>query len=271
MMTPAERTHILSLLDSERQTVVYPGVLRFTEGALVRDVSLDGKICEVIYARATEEDVDRMVKREVRAARRAPYELEWKLYGHDQPHCLAERLVAAGFEAGDREAFMVLRVSNQAGNVESAGMRSSPAGALRMAENARDLEDARLIMEEVQERSCEDRIAHYREMLEKHPSNMSLYIASIRGQPASCGRVYFHGQSRFAALYGGQTRPGFRHRGLFSQIVRARVGEAWSRGVDYVCVDALPTSEPILRKLGFEAITWTQPFKLKASRPQLTA
>jgi len=80
MMTPAERTHILSLLDSERQTVVYPGVLRFTEGALVRDVSLDGKICEVIYARATEEDVDRMVKREVRAGR-DPGQLDAEVFG----------------------------------------------------------------------------------------------------------------------------------------------------------------------------------------------
>ena len=38
-------------------------------------------------------------------------------------------------------------------------------------------------------------------------------------------------------------------------------GKAVRRGVAYVCVDALPTSEPILAKRGFEAVTYTQPFR----------
>ncbi len=99
-------------------------------------------------------------------------------------------------------------------------------------------------------------------MVENHPNNMSVYITYVDGEPAACGRVYFHESSRFAALYGGNTRERFRERGLFTQLVAVRVREAVSRGIVDICVDALPTSEPIFRKCGFEIVTHTQPFCL---------
>ncbi len=64
------------------------------------------------------------------------------------------------------------------------------------------------------------------------------------------------------AAYGGSTCERFRKRGLFTQVVGARIGEALNRGIANVCVDALPTSEPILKKHGFERVTYTQPFCL---------
>jgi predicted acetyltransferase len=69
---------------------------------------------------------------------------------------------------------------------------------------------------------------------------------------------------RQAVIYPG-TRERFRKRGLFTQLVATRIREAMSRGVAYVCVDALPTSEPILRKRGFEIVTYTQPFCITPS------
>ena len=256
-METSERIEMLGLLDSERQTVVYPGVTRFAGEGVVRDVSANGKMGEIVYSSCSEADIDRVIKRQVQAARSAGYELEWKVYGPDQPPCLGERLLAAGFEAGDREEFMVLRADADA----LTRFDLYPCD-IRRVTGADGLEDYRTIREEVSGRDCESEIARYIPMLQDHPDSMSVYVAHVDGEPAACGRVYFHPDSRFAGLYGGNTREKFRRRGLFIQIVAARIREALSRGITNIYVDALPTSEPILRKRGFEGLTYTQPFCL---------
>ena len=252
-----ERIGMLRLLDSERQRVVYPGVNRFVDEDVIRDVSADGKAGEIVYSSCTEAEVDRVIERQVRAARNAGYKLEWKVFGHDQPPCLAERLLAAGFEAGDKELFMVLRA-----DADALARFDLYSCDIRRVTDAESLKDYRTIREEVSGKNCEREIARHVPMLQDHPDTMSIYVAYVDGEPAACGRVYFHPDSQFAGLYGGNTREKFRRRGLFTQIVAARIREAMDRGVVNICVDALPTSEPILRKHGFESLTYTQPFCL---------
>ena len=248
---------LLDLLDLERQTVVYPGVTRFADEGVVGDVSADGKMGEIVYSSCAEADIDRVIKRQVQAARSAGYELEWKVFGHDQPPCLRERLTAAGFEAGDRELFMVFR----AGADALTRFDIYPCDIRRVTDEE-GLEDYRTIREEVSGKDCGSEIARHTSMLQDHPDSMSVYVAYVDGVPAACGRVYFHPDSQFAGLYGGNTREQFRQRGLFTQIVAARVREAMGRGIINICVDALPTSEPILRKRGFQDVIHTQPFCL---------
>lgn len=252
-----EQVEILNLLDLERQTVVYPGVTRFSDRGVVRDISADGKSGEIVYSSCSEGEVDRVIEHQIRTARRERHELEWKVYGHDRPHCLSERLAAAGFEAGEREAFMVFLANN-----ESVGRFGAIHSDIRRVTSREGLGDYQVVREEVSGRSCEEEVGRYASMLEKHPDNMSVYVAYVDGEPAACGRIYFHERSRFAGLYGGNTRERFRRRGLFTQMVAVRVREALSRGIVNVCVDALPTSEPILRKHGFQGVTHTQPFCL---------
>ena len=254
-MNTEERRDILTLLDFERQTVLYPGVTRFSDGEVVRDVSADGKSGEIVYSSCAVEEVDQVIERQIQTARSEGYELEWKVYGHDRPHCLGERLAAAGFAAGEREAFLVFRASNEA--LDRFGIQHAD---IRRVTGWEGLEDYQVIREEVCGRNCENEIARYGFLLEHHPDTMSVYVAYVDGEPAACGRIYFHGSSRFAGLYGGNTRERFRKRGLFTQMAAVRIREALGRGIVNICVDALPTSEPILRKHGFESITHTQPF-----------
>ncbi|BDI33263.1 N-acetyltransferase [Capsulimonas corticalis] len=251
---------ILELLDWERRMVVYPGVTRFSEEGVIKDLYEDGKSGEIVYSSCTEGEVDSMIRRQILAAQRGRYDLEWKVYGHDQPHCLGERLTAAGFEAGAREKFMVFLASENA--LSHLGVCDDD---IRKVTNAADLGDYRSILEEVRGESCDKEMTQYGVMLDSHPNYMSIYVAYVEGEPAACGRVYFHEDSKFAALYGGNTRERFRGRGLFTRVVAARIREALSRGVRNVCVDALPTSEPILRKRGFEILTSTQPFFFTAT------
>ncbi len=256
-MEVREQREILNLLDRERQTVIYPGVTRFSDRAVVRDVSADGKSCEIAYSSCSESEVDRVIEHQIQAARSACYGLEWKVYGHDQPHCLGERLAAAGFEADAKEAFMVFLATDD--SLDQFGVCRSD---IRRVTSEEGLRDYQTIREDVCGKSCEKEIEQYAFLLKNHPDNMSVYVAYAGGEPAACGRIYFHEDSKFAGLYGGNTRERFRRRGLFTQVVAARIREALSRGIVNVCVDALPTSEPILRKHGFERVTHTQPFRL---------
>ncbi|HEX5324181.1 MAG TPA: GNAT family N-acetyltransferase [Capsulimonadaceae bacterium] len=254
-MTNEEHGEILRHIDWERQNIVYPGVTRHVERGVVRDLADDGESATIIYSRCAEDQLDEIIENERRLAQIGYYALEWKLYGHDLPGSLAERLAAGGFVAEDKEAFLVLCID------KASLDRFGEIGAdIRRITDANVLEDTRLIYDETLGPRYESVLAHHREILENQPESLSVYVAYVDGEPASCGRAYFHEQSRFAGLYGGTTREKFRKRGLFTQIVAARLREAFSRGVPYAFVDALPTSEPILRKRGFELVTFTQPF-----------
>jgi hypothetical protein len=261
-MTIEEKQGILSLLDIERKTVLFPGMTRFSEQGIIRDIGEDGTSGEIVYSASSEEDVDDRIRQQIQLARTMGHTLEWKLYGHDQPSCLGERLTAAGFEADDREAFLVLRVTPEA--LARFGDIHADIRPVTAKDDFKGLADVQRIAEEVHGESRAAYIEHHRFMLEHYPDYMSLYVAYVEDEPAACGRTYFHPESRFAGMYGGQTREKFRKRGLFTQIVATRVREALRRGVTFVTVDALPTSEPILVKRGFTWVTYTQPYHLPA-------
>jgi GNAT superfamily N-acetyltransferase len=94
------------------------------------------------------------------------------------------------------------------------------------------------------------------------------YLAFIDGAPAGIGRLYTHPDSAFGGLYGGGTRPAFRGRGVYRALVAARARDALGTGAKYLIVDALPTSRPILQRLGFQHVADTWPCEWK---PPVTA
>ncbi len=55
-------------------------------------------------------------------------------------------------------------------------------------------------------------------------------------------------------LVGGATLPSARGRGAYRALVRARWDEAVQRGTPALVAQAAPTSEPILRRLGFQDV-----------------
>jgi GNAT superfamily N-acetyltransferase len=246
---------VLARLDLERQTAILPGAARIAEEGLVRYVSDDGKNCDISYSSGSGEDLGRAISSQIAIARDKRYELEWKWYAHDLPADLPERLKTAGFEAGELEAFMVL-LANETWEPRFA----ASGGDIRRVTDRQGLADVRLISEEIYGKSYENRIEQWARSLENDPAGMSIHVAYIDGEPAASGRIYFPAEGGFAGLYGGQTRERFRKRGLFTQLVAVRIREALGRGFARISVDALPTSEPILAKLGFETATYTRPF-----------
>jgi hypothetical protein len=67
-------------------------------------------------------------------------------------------------------------------------------------------------------------------------------------------------RDRFRRAVGGSTLAAWRRRGIYRALVAIRAQRAAVRGVRYLEVDASDKSAPILRQLGFRAVTTTTPY-----------
>ena len=92
-------------------------------------------------------------------------------------------------------------------------------------------------------------------------------IAYADGEPVSAGRIEFNERSEFASLWGGGTLAEWRRRGIYRATVLERARLAHERGYRFLQVDALPTSRPILERLGFVQLTTTRPYVPHGRRP----
>jgi GNAT superfamily N-acetyltransferase len=180
-------------------------------------------------------DVERLVER----MRELPGHVEWKYYSHDGPE-LRERLVEAGLEPDDEETVVV---------AEAASIPPPPA----------DIE-LRIVDEEFVDLAA--RVFGSRFDL---PEEAVAVVAVVDGQAVSGGRVDLDDDTEFAGLFGGVTLPEYRGRGLYRATVAKRAELAREGGYRWLYSDALPTSRPILERLGFVAITTTTPFVIPAA------
>lgn len=171
--------------------------------------------------------------------RELPGHVEWKYYSHDGP-ALRERLVAAGLEPDDEETVVV---------AEAASIPPPP----------QDVE-LRIVDEEFVDLAA--RVFGNRFDL---PEKAVAVVAVVDGQPVSGGRVDFEEDVEFAGLFGGITLPEYRGRGLYRATVAKRAELARERGYRWLYSDALPTSRPILERLGFVRLTTTTPFTIPAA------
>jgi GNAT superfamily N-acetyltransferase len=180
-------------------------------------------------------DVEPLVAR----MRELPGHVEWKYYSHDGQK-LREHLVAAGLEPEDEESVVV---------AEAASIPPPPEDV-----------ELRVVTDEFVDHAA--RVFGDRFEL---PEKAVAVVALVDGQPVSGGRVDFEDGVEFAGLFGGSTLPEFRGRGLYRATVAKRAELARERGYRWLYVDALPTSRPILERLGFVAITTTTPFVIPAA------
>jgi GNAT superfamily N-acetyltransferase len=177
-------------------------------------------------------DVEPLVAR----MRELPGHVEWKYYSHDGPE-LRERLVAAGLEPDDEETVVVAEVESIPPPPEDVELRVVTEEFVDLAA-----------------RVFGDRF--------ELPEKAVAVVALVDGQPVSGGRVDFEDDVEFAGLFGGVTLPDYRGRGLYRATVAKRAALARERGYRWLYSDALPTSRPILERLGFVPITTTTPFML---------
>lgn len=243
--------HIRQRLDLERRQLAHagdrlerlPDVTRLTSGGHH----------SIAFSSLSAETADAAIAREVAHHRALGVSFEWKLYAHDEPADLGERLARQGFVAGEREAVLVCAVDDL--------VLTTPAMDCRIVriDHPDGLEDYRRVAEAVLRKNYDATIDELRSSLAAGSTDHVGYIAYVGVEPASVGRLYTHRNSVFGGLYGGSTRAAFRGRGCYRALVAARASDAKTRGARYLIVDALPTSRPILERLGFQRLTDTWP------------
>ena len=181
--------------------------------------------------------------------------VEWKTFAHDQPPDLVARLRAAGFVAEDLETVLV-------GRTEQMATPPVLPGGVVLRQVTADA-DMRRIADMESAVWGEDRNHNGDHLIREvaaAPEDFLVLVAEAGTQVVAAGWISFRPGSDFAGLWGGATLREWRRKGIYHALVAARAQLAAARGVPYLQVDASSDSAPILRRLGFQAITTTTPY-----------
>lgn len=251
-MNKAKKMQFLEKLDTERWSIA-------SGGEVAREFSPDCSECRVIAIRSKRSNIASLIAAEKTFAHKNDYILEWKVYEHDGHVNLVDKLISAGFEAQNEESVLVYPITNL--NVQGLNYLNLPHGSkIESVVNENGLESVAQISRQIGRRDVDKEKHRLSEILKTTPDELSVYVLSFNGEPVSCLRVHYPNNSIFAELAGARTKSTHRKKGFFSALVKHQLSEVSARGRKAVLVDALPTSEPIFRRLGFEFLTRTQPF-----------
>lgn len=247
-----DRDDLLQRFDSQVRSgiVAEPGI---RVERTVHAVRVVGAWSCVLFSQLDEESADREISAQIDRFAHLGRQFEWKVYGHDRPDDLGERLEAAGFEPEAEETFMVFDLANGLPSAEP------PSGiTVRQVDDADGLSDVCAVGERA---FGVDYSALNEIFLARVPlGTVTFYVAYDGGEPVSAARLETPPDSEFAGLYGGGTAPAYRRRGIYRSLVGVRAREAQRRGYRYLNVDAAPESLPILERLGFTALTNVRAF-----------
>jgi GNAT superfamily N-acetyltransferase len=224
-------------------------------GPVVRHIDPFGGWNGVVWSDLDRDTADAAIAEQLRHFSELGCALEWKLYAHDRPEDLAERLLAAGFVPEPEEALMVIAIGDlPAGTALPEGVRLLPVTDPAGVE----------LMVEVHERaftSSPDRLRNrLLAQLDEGPETFSMVVAMAGDRPVSAARMEMHPGTDFAGLWGGGTVPDWRGKGLYRALVAHRARIAADRGFRYLQVDASDDSRPILQRLGFTRLGSTTPY-----------
>ncbi|WOP38959.1 GNAT family N-acetyltransferase [Streptomyces sp. Li-HN-5-13] len=180
---------------------------------------------------------------------------EWKLYGHDRPEDLGQRLRSAGFTAEPGETLMV-------GAVADLALDAEPPEGVRL-QAVTDPAGVELLVDVHEQAFGTDgsRLRHrLLSQLAADPGSFVAVLALAGDVPVSAARMELVPGTSFAGLWGGGTVEGWRGRGIYRALVAHRARIAADHGYRYLQVDASSQSRPILERLGFAPLTTTTPY-----------
>lgn len=253
-----DHDRVLSLFDRQLRRDLppdHPGVRVEQVAGVVRQSGGPADWNGVVWSDLDASNADAAIAEQLRHYGALGVGFEWKTYAHDRPADLGERLLRAGFTAEEPESLMIAEVralstalecpegTRLVDAIDEAGINL----AVEVHEAAFGASGQRLRGQLL------DRIAH-------HPDSFVMTLALVGDRPVGAARIEFTPGADFAGLWGGGIVAEFRGRGLYRALVAHRARLAAARGVRYLQVDAMPTSRPILQRLGFERLSTTTPY-----------
>ncbi|MFE1835356.1 GNAT family N-acetyltransferase [Streptomyces sviceus] len=231
-----------------------PGARVERVGRVVRQVAAEHGWNGVVWSDLDEASADRAIAEQIAYYTGLGHEFEWKLYGHDLPVDLGERLRAAGFIPGPEETLMIAEVADLTLDVEPPeGIRFLPVTDQAGVDLVADVHEKAFGTDST-------RLRHQLLARLRDETDTVVAVVALAGdEPVSAARMELVPGTRFAGLWGGGTVEGWRGRGIYRALVAHRARAAVERGYRYLQVDALAASRPILERLGFEPLSITQP------------
>jgi GNAT superfamily N-acetyltransferase len=258
-MDGVQRDAVLTAFNQQIRQRPTPAHLAETDGDVIRVVAAEEGWAAVTWSALTPAGADAAIRRQIDRFGQTGVEWEWKHYSYDTPPDLPDRLAAAGFTPEPAEALMVAEISELDLDV------AVPAGVeLRPVVDAAGVD---ALVEAQNVAFGGDHAATGRLVLAAladEPPTVAAVVAMAGDIPISGARMEFHQGTQFASLWGGGTAPAWRGRGVFRSLVAYRARLAAAAGFRYLQVDAMPTSRPILGRLGFVELATTTPYRHSA-------
>ncbi|MFF0730756.1 GNAT family N-acetyltransferase [Streptomyces chartreusis] len=224
-------------------------------GRIVRQVSSEHGWNGVVWSDLDTAGADAAIAEQIAHFSGLGREFEWKLYGHDLPVDLGQRLRAAGFVGQPEETLMI-------GEVADLNLDAEPPEGIRILP-VTDSTGVDLVAQVHEKAFGTDGSRLRHQLLARLTADADTVVAVVAlagDTPVSAARMELVPGTRFAGLWGGGTVEGWRGRGIYRALVAHRARAAVDRGYRYLQVDAMSSSRPILERLGFEPLTTTTPY-----------
>jgi GNAT superfamily N-acetyltransferase len=221
-----------------------------------------GYICGPRDVGATGAELDRLIARQRDYFAARGEAVGWPVHAHDLPADLTARLRAAGFVPGETNTVLIGLTA------ELAPAPALPLGVvLRWVTADADMRRIAAMQSAVWGQDWNWLGEHLIGQLATAPDDIAVVAAEADGEVVSAAWAAFfeRGTGSFARLLGGSTLLQWRGRGIYRALVAVRAQRAAARGIKYLQVEASDDSAPILRRLGFRAVTttttyvWTPP------------
>lgn len=205
----------------------------------------------VVWSALNEETATKAIEAQLDFARSTGRTVKWKLYDVDQPADLAARLLAAGFTSGTAETVLVTPLSG------AQSWQIPEELQVRICESVSDIQKYRQIAEAVFEKNYQETTDELLAELRTGRRQNVAFLCLDGSTPVGCARLYPNPEKNFAGLYGGGVLAAHRSRGCYRALLAGRARYATEVGCKNLLLDALPSSKPIVERLGFEAIATT--------------
>ena len=223
---------------------------------VVRLVSRGDRFTGVTWSDLDEGSADRVIAAQIERFAELRHPWEWKHYSWDQPRDLPERLRSAGFTPEPPEAMLVGETAELPRSTEPP-----PGVLIAPVTDAQGVSSFVAVNDEV---FGDDNSAIGEMLLDDlaRRGNLTAAMIAIADDESTVAalRLEFPSGTDFASLYSACTLPAWRGRGVFRSLLARGVSLVAGRGFRYLQTDALPDSQPILKRLGCVELGTTTPF-----------
>ncbi len=255
---PVIENNLLARYDDEmRRNTIVAGYAREQAPFLSRYTAHTKSRQLIIWHQLASENVASVVDEEWALVQGRAAEIMWKLYAHDSAHDeIRSALLDRGYKEKDHSTLMVTPVESLIEALSQARHRNNTFVAKQLTTPA-SLDAYLDIWNDVwPDEPNASYVDDYRVLLrDRDPGIVFFAGVAENGEAISTGYMFHQPGDAFALLCGGTTKTNWRKQRAYTSTLVARAHAARQRGASVLAVEASSESEPILRRLGFSALT----------------